>query len=104
DEGREAERKVLTNAERLIELAEGAYVALYEGADGLRPANELLGEAADALAELARLDDSQAALADQARELSVQATELARDVRAYRDRTEVDPGRLVEVEERLELL
>src|SRR5206468_2911353 len=51
DEELEAERRVLTNAERLIELAEGAYVALYEGADELRPATELLGQAAESLAE-----------------------------------------------------
>lgn len=51
-----AERAVLANAERLIELAEGAYLALYEGAEELRPASELVGQAADALAELARLD------------------------------------------------
>src|SRR5206468_1289542 len=51
-----AERQVLANAERLIELAEGAYAALYEGADEVCPATELLGQAADALTELARLD------------------------------------------------
>ncbi len=99
-----AERAVLANAERLIELAEGAYLALYEGAEELRPASELAGQAADALAELARLDEAQAPLAEQARAVAVQLAELARDVRAYRDRVEVDPGRLAEVEERIEVL
>lgn len=104
DEELEAEQRVLVNAERLIELGETAYAALYEGADEARPATELLAQAADALAELGRLDEAGGPLGEQARELSVQAAELAREVRAYRDRVEVDPGRLVEVEERLELL
>jgi DNA repair protein RecN (Recombination protein N) len=104
DEELAAERQVLANAGRLIELGEAAYGALYEGAEEVRPAVELLGQAAEALAELARLDPTQDALAGQARDLSVQATELAREVRAYRDRVDVDPGRLGQVEERLELL
>jgi DNA repair protein RecN (Recombination protein N) len=99
-----AERQVLANAGRLIELAEGGYVALYERGDETPAAVELLGQAADALEELARLDPSQAALAEQVRDLSVQATELARELRAYRDRVDVDPERLGQVEERLELL
>lgn len=100
----EAERRVLANAERLIELAESAYAALYEGADEVRPASELLGQAADALAELARLDTAQEALSVQARELSVGAAELAHDLRAYRDTVELDPERLARVDERLEIL
>jgi DNA repair protein RecN (Recombination protein N) len=104
DDDLDAERRVLANAERLIELAETAYGALYEGAEELRPATELLDQAAHALDELARLDPEQAAAAQRARELSVQAADLAHDVRAYRDRVDVDPARLVEVEERLELL
>ena len=99
-----AERQVLANAGRLIELGEAAYGALYEGAEEVRPAVELLGQAADALAELARLDPTQDALSGQVRELALQAAELAREVRAYRDGVDVDPGRLVQVEERLELL
>src|SRR5205814_4774148 len=68
------------------------------------PATELLDQAAHALDELIRLDPEQAAAAQRARELSVQAADLAHDVRAYRDRVDVDPPRLTEVEERLELL
>jgi DNA repair protein RecN (Recombination protein N) len=104
DEELAAERQVLANAGRLIELAEGAYAALYEPADEAQAAVELLGQAADALAELARLDASRSGLAGQIRDLAVQATELAREVRSYRDRIDVDPERLMQVEERLELL
>ena len=104
DDELEAERRVLANAERLIELAETAYGVLYEGAEELRPATELLDQAAHALDELARLDPEQGPTAQRARELSVQAADLAHDLRAYRDRVEVDPQRLSEVEERLELL
>lgn len=104
DAALEAERTVLANAERLIELAELAYAALYEGAEELRPASELLGRAADALGELARLDPAQETLGQQARDLTVQASELAHDLRTYRDRIDVDPARLAEVDDRLELL
>jgi DNA repair protein RecN (Recombination protein N) len=99
-----SERELLVNASRLIELGETAYAALYEGADEVRPAVELLGQAADALAELARVDPTQEALAGQVRDLALQAGELAREVRAYRDRVDVDPALLAQVEERLELL
>jgi DNA repair protein RecN (Recombination protein N) len=104
DEELAAERQVLANAGRLIELAEGAYAALYEGADEAPAAGDLLGQAADALAELARLDATQTGLADQTRDLAVQVTELAREVRSYRDRVDVDPERLGQVEDRLELI
>jgi DNA repair protein RecN (Recombination protein N) len=104
DDDLAAERQLLANASRLIELGEAAYAALYEGADDVRPAIDLLGQAADALAEVARLDPTQEPLAGQLRDLSVQAGDLAREVRAYRDRVDVDPGRLGQVEERLELL
>ncbi len=53
---------------------------------------------------LARIDSSQATLADQADSLSVLVNELSRDLRSYLDQIEYNPRRLEVVEERLELL
>lgn len=98
-----ADRQLLANAEELGRLAETAYAALVEGDDGVS-AVDALGVAAASLIQLAALDPRHGALAEQADALQSQATELAREVRAYRDEVEADPDRLQQIEERLVLL
>jgi DNA repair protein RecN (Recombination protein N) len=98
-----AERQLLANAEELGRLAETAYAALVEGDEGVS-AVDALGVAASSLVQLAALDPRHGALAEQADALQSQATDLAREVRAYRDEVEADPDRLLQIEERLTLL
>ncbi len=98
------ERTRLANAEQLSELAERAIAALDESVDQTIPARDLLGQAAEALAALARVDASMAGLRDEAQALLEQAGELARRVRVYREEVEFNPRRLDEVEERLALI
>ncbi len=100
----EAELKRLTNAEKLIGLAESSYAAFYEGSDEKPSAVEQLDAVADALAEIARLDPTLGDTARQIREMALQAADLARDVHTYRERVDVDAERLTAVEERLEVL
>jgi DNA repair protein RecN (Recombination protein N) len=100
----ELERGRLANAERLANLAIGAYSLLADAGPGERAADELIGEAAAKLDEIARIDASQAGLAEQAIVLTDSLTDLARSVRSYVDVIELDPARLVEVDERLEML
>ena len=98
------ERLRLANAEKLAALTQEAVIALYEGSDDQRSASDMLGQAAHALAALARVDPSQAALHERAQSLSELAAELARDAQAYHEAIEFNPGRLDEVEERLDLI
>ncbi len=90
----------LAHAERLLERtgeAERRVAGEDAGTDALRAA-------AAALASSAELDPGLAELAGRAEAIAVTAEELARDLRTYRDRLELDPGRLEEVRGRLAAL
>ena len=103
DEKLEAERTVAANAERLQALAAQAYDALYEG-DDRAAAVDSLSAAAQAVAGLANVDPAAEGLRDDAESLVIQAQELARSLGSYRDGVDVDPGRLQEIEDRLEVI
>ncbi len=98
-----AERGLLTNAERLAELADAATASLQGGARG-GSAVDALGRAADVIAELAELDPRLAEDAATAAALQEQAADLGRSLRAYREAIEHNPRRLAQVEERLLLI
>jgi DNA repair protein RecN (Recombination protein N) len=101
EEGLEEERKILSNLSRLKELVENIYALLYEDEESslirLKKARALL-------AEMAGIDsgvEESLGLIDSALPLIEEAVML---VRAGKDRYEMDPARLDEVMERLELI
>jgi len=98
------ERTRLANAERLMELADEAYRALYEGEEGQLSAIDLLGQVAHSLTDLEKIDSSLKEQRRAAEEVSYQLEDLARGLRAYRDSIEFNPARLRQVEERLDLI
>ena len=98
------ERIRLANAERLIELADMAHRALYEGEGDQLSAIDLLSQVAHSLADLEKIDPSLKGQREVAEEVSYQLEDLARSLRAYRDSIEFDPARLRQVEERLDLI
>lgn len=98
------ERTRLANAEQLSQLSAEAFQALYEGSEEQASAVDLLQAAARALAGLARLDPSVAALQEAANAVNYQVEDLAESIRDYRDQVEYNPRRLMQVEERLALL
>ena len=99
------ERTRLANAEHLATLSDEAYRALYEeGMQGQSSAADLISEAAMALAKLAEIDADLKELHNMSEDLSVQAEELARGLRDYREDIEFSPQRLRETEERLQLI
>lgn len=104
EEELQAESKRLANSEKLFELTAEVRRLLYAGEAGESAAVELLDEAAIVLGKLAKLDGDIQAAAELAQTISVQAEELAEDVRRYADRIDVTPGRLDEVEERLQTI
>ncbi|MBI4758084.1 MAG: DNA repair protein RecN [Chloroflexi bacterium] len=104
EEELERERTLLNNAERLTQLSGAGYEALYEGGERQRPVLDLLAEIQGYLAGLAKLDPRLQPQVGAVEETSYQLSEIARQLRAYRDGVEYNPARLEQVEERLDLL
>lgn len=97
----EAEFKRASNSARLIELAEAASYAISEDENSVLTQ---LGAVGRALHELARLDESAAGLAEQQHQAVSLLNDLQGELSSYRDRLDVDPARLQELEERLNLI
>jgi DNA repair protein RecN (Recombination protein N) len=104
DEELRKERDRLANAESLAAYAQQALGVLDEGAQDTPAASDLVGQAAQALAGLAKIDKAQGELADQAAALEDTLAEIVRSLRDYLDEIEFNPKRLDEVEERLNLI
>ncbi|MFZ1043867.1 MAG: DNA repair protein RecN [Anaerolineales bacterium] len=104
DEELKKERDRLANAESLAQYAQQALEILDEGSQESTAASDLVGQAAQALAGLAKIDKAQEELADQAAALEDTLAEIVRSLRDYLDEIEFNPKRLDEVEERLNLI
>ncbi len=100
------ERARLANAEKLGELTQDALQAAGEGgaADGPPAAVDLLGQLAESLERVARIDAGLQAQHESTQSLLEQLRDLIGDLITYRDGIEFNPGRLTEVEERLGLI
>jgi DNA repair protein RecN (Recombination protein N) len=101
DEEVEAEFHRAGNAAKLLQLSQSALAALSENENSLLTQNGVIGRV---LAELQRVDSGATNLV----ELHAHASETLRELQAavshYADKVDVDPARLAELEERLNLL
>ena len=100
----EGERRRLGNAETLLQLAKASQAILSEGESEVPGAIDLIGEAVSRIERLARVDPDMLRTADEAQGLLEQLGDLARILQDYADRLEFNPERLLEVEDRLELI
>lgn len=98
------ERNRLANAENLASQVQQALALLDEGAGETPALTDLLGQVAQALHVIARLDPSQQGLSEQAEGVLASVEEMARDLRRYQEQIEYNPRRLEKVEERLDLI
>ncbi|MBI5944988.1 MAG: DNA repair protein RecN [Chloroflexi bacterium] len=98
------ERDRLANAESLAQNAQEALAVLDEGSPEMPAATDLVGQAAQALAALAKIDAGQAELADQAELLLDTISDIIHSLRDYLEEIEFNPKRLEAVEERLDLI
>ena len=89
-----------SNAARLLELSQAALALLGEEENALLTQAGLLGRT---LQELQRIDPGSAALATRHGEVMAGWRELQGELSQYADRVEIDPARLQELEERLNL-
>ncbi len=101
DAALDAERQVLANAERLVQLSGEAYQSLYE-----QDAAVLSGLAAvwRKVSDLASLDPRAASYLEARNPIQSQLEDLAFFLRDYADGIDTSPGRLQEVEDRLAVL
>ncbi|MGI6035917.1 MAG: DNA repair protein RecN [Limnochordia bacterium] len=101
DEQLEQEKRVLQNASALYEGVMGTYEILYRNQ---LSATSLLGRGAATLGNLVRMDKSLTALWESLQSTQIVVQEIARELRTYGEGIEARPGRLDEIEERLELI
>jgi DNA repair protein RecN (Recombination protein N) len=104
DDELKIERDKLANAESLAEYAQQALTALDEGTPESPAASDLVGQAAQAMMGLAKIDATRSELSEQAIGLDTVLAELVRSLRDYLEEIEFNPKRLEEVEERLNLI
>src|SRR4030095_3929289 len=104
DEELRKERDRLANAESLAQNAQEAIAVLEEGSPETPAATDLVGQAAQALAALAKLDPAQNEIANQAEILLDTMSDLIHSLRDYLEEIEFNPKRLDDVEERLDLI
>jgi len=104
DEELRLERDRLANAESLAQNAQEALSVLEEGSPETPAATDLVGQAAQALAALAKIDSGQSELANQAEVLLETMSDVIHSLRDYLEEIEFNPKRLDEVEERLDLI
>lgn len=99
-----AERTRLANAEGLSSLAQHAVSVLDEGGAETPSASDLLGEASQALSSLTRIDTEQSDLNERLAAALDSVADIAAELRAYAEGIEFNPQRLIEVEDRLDLI
>jgi DNA repair protein RecN (Recombination protein N) len=104
DEELQSEKTRLANSESLASLAQAALVGLDEGTPESPSVIDMLGRVSDALNDIARIDPSQAPLAENVLGAFTALADLSRDLRSYVEGIEFNPVRLDQVEERLNLM
>lgn len=102
DEELRSRRNIITNAERIFELSQGAYAALHEGEE--TSAVDLIGTALTNIEELAAIDAQFQPLAEQLQGAQSVVEELARDLQRAAESLEYDPDELNRLNERLTLI
>lgn len=104
DEELRQERDRLANAESLAQNAQEALGVLEDGTPETPAATDLVGQAAQAIAALAKIDSEQAELSNQAEILLDTMSDIVHSLRDYLEEIEFNPKRLDEVEERLDII
>jgi DNA repair protein RecN (Recombination protein N) len=102
DEELNEKRVLLSNSVKLINCADRALEALYRSSEA--NASELIGEAHNALTELAQIDKSCESIAEELYNAYAVIEDVTSELRNYADNVECDPQQLNDIEERLQLI
>ncbi len=101
DELLEQERQLLAHGEKLLTVSQGGFDALY-GDDASILSQ--LHQVQSGIADIARIDDRLAPLAELLKGSAIQLEDVALTLRDYAARVEADPARLQAVDDRIDLL
>ncbi len=104
DTSLQQELGILSNAERVIHLADAIYRCVDCGTEREPSARDQLANAYRLLKRLLQIDDNAAENLKMVEEVLPVLEELGRGMRAYRDSVDLDPRRFASVEERLRLI
>ncbi len=98
----EIELKRLSNANQLLQTAQSIVTALDENDDV--SVTEVLNSSLSRLQDLVRIDDSLSGTVELLNNASIQVQESLSELRHYADNLELDPQRLQEIEQRIEVI
>ena len=104
DDELKEERDRLANAEALASHVQEALALLDEGTAEIPAVTDSFGEVSQHLATLAKIDASQAEIAERSAIFLENLADLSRDLRGYMETLEFSSSRLEDVEDRLDLL
>lgn len=99
----EKRKKVLQNAETLIELLNTASV-LINGDDNSSGAGDMISSAADMLSRAASFDESFAKISETMTDISYTVVDCASEIRDFLYSFDIDPTELNDIEERLDTI
>ena len=105
DEQLQSEKKILSNAEMLFELANIIIDQLYgdSASENIAVIDKIKTLTAD-MSKLCQIDNALTDVDDRLKSTLYELEDIARQIREYRDTIEFNPIRLEEVEERLDLI
>ena len=98
----EQDLKRLANAQRLLQTAQGVVDALDENEESA--ANAVVSTSMHQLSELVRVDERLSPIVDLLNNASILVQEAVSELRHYADSLELDPGKLAEIEQRIEVI
>lgn len=96
------ERAILINAEKIANAVASSYYELYSGDANSVSIIDKLSKIISQLEEIEGIDDSLDSILEGLRSILYTLEDLSHELRSYRDNFDFDPGRLAELENRLE--
>ena len=97
-------RNRLANAEKLADLSQNVLILLDDAPAHQPTIMDLLGQMSGSVEDLSKIDSSLEGLNQRTAELNDSFFEIGKDLRAYLDNLEFDPGELEKIQDRLELI
>jgi DNA repair protein RecN (Recombination protein N) len=98
-----AQRKLLSNARKLLEVCQSSYQVLYHG-EGDNPVVQILATVVNSLKDFRELDGTLEQACSQLEESLYAVEDAARQLRSFADAFTFDPQQLEAVEQRLDLI
>lgn len=99
DEELEGKLKIMSNSEKLYELMDSAYSAMYRSENSVA---DILYTSQNEIISATKIDPSLLSIADGIEQAAITIEDILLQIRDYKDSLEYDPGQLDYIQERLE--